>query len=85
MSVGLALIVRDEEKVLPTLLRSIEGCFDQVACLDTGSKDRTIEVFETWARAEHDRHPGFSGISAEGKWNDDFSSARRAAKPAGSP
>lgn len=79
MSVGLALIVRDEEKVLPTLLRSVEGCFDQVVLLDTGSKDKTIALFEAWAQAEHERHPGFTGISAEGKWNDDFASARRAA------
>lgn len=78
MSVGLAIIARDEQEALPNLLKSIEGAFDQVVLLDTGSKDQTIDLFEAWAEAESSRQPGFVAISSTGKWNDDFSSARRA-------
>jgi len=74
MTLGLALIVRDEEATLPGLLASIEGAFDQVALLDTGSTDRTREVFVKWAEQQRldyllDTYP----------WHDDFAAARNAA------
>jgi len=48
-TLGLSLIARDEERFLPGLLESIDGAFDQVALLDTGSTDRTVEIFTDWA------------------------------------
>lgn len=78
-TVGLAIIARNEAESLPRLLASVEGCFDEVVLLDTGSKDNTLDVFETWGNEEAKRHPGFHAISAEGKWIDDFGAARRAA------
>lgn len=78
-TVGLALIARDEQHNLPRLLASVEGAFDEVALVDTGSKDRTVELFEEWA----------SGQVAAGQlrayrvdhmdWADDFSAARNRA------
>lgn len=78
-SIGLAVIARDEEATLPRLLRSISGAFDQVALLDTGSTDRTVEVFEEWAAAEKERQPGFVSTLGHFTWCDDFAAARNAA------
>jgi glycosyltransferase involved in cell wall biosynthesis len=72
----LALIARDEEATLPRLLGSIEGAFDQLALLDTGSTDRTVEVFEEWARGQ-DLSLGYKVDHFE--WCDDFAAARNAA------
>jgi tetratricopeptide (TPR) repeat protein len=72
-TVGLALIVRDEEKTLPNLLASIEGAFDQVVLVDTGSEDVTVEVFEKWAKAQ-DLPLSFN--VARFTWIDDFAAAR---------
>lgn len=75
-TLGLAVIARDEESTLPNLLASIEGAFDQVALLDTGSTDGTVEVFEDWA-FDHGFPLGFKiGHFA---WRDDFAAARNAA------
>lgn len=75
MSVGLAIIALNEEKALPTLLASIDGCFDRVVLLDTGSTDNTIKVFQEWARAQ----TGMTFAVGRYKWVDDFSDARNAA------
>lgn len=75
--VGLAIIARDEQENLPHLLRSVEGAFDRVVLLDTGSTDDTVKLFRGWAR----KHPGrdFSWDVAAYEWCDDFGDARRAA------
>lgn len=78
-SVGLALIVRDEEKHLPTLLTSIEGAFDQVVLLDTGSKDKTMSVFKRWAQKEAKVHRDFTFKVERFEWIEDFAAARTAA------
>jgi glycosyltransferase involved in cell wall biosynthesis len=75
-TLGLAIIARDEEESLPRLLASVEGAFDQVALLDTGSTDRTVEVFEEWA-ASQDLPLGHRVGRFE--WRDDFAAARSAA------
>lgn len=64
-TLGLAMIVKDEENNLPRLLESVRGIFDEIVLVDTGSKDRTKEI----------------GLSYGGKifdfdWVDDFSAAR---------
>lgn len=78
-TVGLALIVRNEEKHLPTLLASVEGAFDQVVLLDTGSTDKTISTFKRWAQKEATRQEGFTFKVERFKWVDDFAAARTAA------
>lgn len=74
-TVGLAIIARDEETHLPRLLASAEGAFDQVVLLDTGSQDRTVEVFQAWARAQ----TGVTYRVGRFDWTDDFAAARNAA------
>ena len=65
---SLCLIVKNEEKTLPTLLKSIVGFVDEVVITDTGSTDKTKKVCEKlcgdklkWSTFE---------------WCDDFSAAR---------
>lgn len=82
-TVGLALIARDEARFLPGLLASIEGAFDQVVLLDTGSRDQTRQIFHEWALAEQRRaiEAGrtFWTRSDEFDWCEDFAAAREAA------
>ena len=48
--VSLTMIVRDEEKNLRRCLESVRGVFDEIVVLDTGSKDRTIEIARSFVR-----------------------------------
>lgn len=43
-TISLALIVKNEEKNLNRLLDSVEGCFDEIVLVDTGSTDKTKEI-----------------------------------------
>lgn len=78
--IGLAVIARDEAQSLPRLLASIEGCFDQVVLVDTGSKDDTIAVFRAWAATETqraaERDGRFMHTVKSFDWSDDFAAAR---------
>jgi tetratricopeptide (TPR) repeat protein len=73
--VGLGLIARDEEQTIPRLLASCEGAFDEVVLVDTGSKDATVERFETWAATQ----PGINCRVVHFQWVDDFGAARQVA------
>ncbi len=59
------MIVKDEEENLPRLLSSIKGLSDEIIVVDTGSKDRTAEIAESFGASVH-----FF------EWCDDFSAAR---------
>lgn len=72
MSVGLAVIARDEELNLPRLLASIDGAFDRAVLVDTGSKDNTVGVFQAWAREQAGMTFGVLSMT----WKDDFAHAR---------
>ena len=66
-SIGLALIVKNESENLPQLLKSVEGCFDEIVVTDTGSTDDTVEVAKKFGcKINHF------------EWCDDFSKARNA-------
>lgn len=78
-TLGLALIAKDEAENLPALLASIEGAFDQMAMVDTGSTDRTVDVFEEWAAEEKGRNPKFVSTLDHFEWIEDFAAARNAA------
>jgi len=40
----LCMVVKDEELLLPQCLKSIKSIVDEIVIVDTGSKDRTIEI-----------------------------------------
>lgn len=62
---SLCLIVKDEEAMLPGLLESARGLWDELVAVDTGSGDRTVALLEAaGARVLH--RP----------WDGDFSAAR---------
>ena len=64
-TLSLCMIVKDEETVLPRCLESVQGLFDEIVVIDTGSKDHTREI----ARA-------FGAFVYDLPWQDDFSAAR---------
>jgi glycosyltransferase involved in cell wall biosynthesis len=64
-SIALAMIVRNEAHHLPELLKSIEGCFDEIHITDTGSEDDTVQVAEPLGCIVH-----------HFEWCDDFAKAR---------
>jgi tetratricopeptide (TPR) repeat protein len=66
--VSLTMIVRDEEKNLSHCLESVRGVFDEIVVLDTGSKDRTVEIARSFGARVFDF-----------VWVDDFAAARNAA------
>ena len=61
------LIARDEEEFLPRCLASLAGVVDEICLLDTGSRDRTVEI----AHAAH-------AVVGTRAWDQDFSAARNA-------
>lgn len=70
VTVGLAMIVKNERSNLPRLFKSISGCFDQIVIVDTGSTDGTVEFL---LRSSTEKLP----IEVhQFNWIDDFSSAR---------
>lgn len=65
--ISLCMIVRDEERFLSEALESVLGVVDEICIVDTGSKDKTLEI----ARAA-------GAHIAEIPWENDFSKARNA-------
>ena len=56
-----AVITRDEERVLPGLLRSLAGIADEIVVVDSGSTDRTVMIArEGGARVVETDWPGFA-------------------------
>ena len=74
-TVGLYLIVRNEEQRLSSLLESVIGAFDQIVLVDTGSRDKTVSIFRAWAK-EH----GENVVVEHFKWVKDFAAAREYAQ-----
>lgn len=66
--IGLSMIVRDEEQVLKGALGSAKGIVESLCVLDTGSKDKTIEVA---AKA--------GAVVGHFEWINDFGKARQVA------
>ena len=64
-TLSLCMIVKDEEKFLPTCLESAKDQVDEIIIVDTGSSDRTVEIARKYgAKIYH--HP----------WENSFSKAR---------
>lgn len=64
-SVSLCMIVKNEEKHLPRLFKTIEGCFDEIHITDTGSVDHTVDIAMDLGAVVH-----------KFEWVNDFSKAR---------
>lgn len=43
-TISACMIVKNEEKLLPQCLESIKDCVDEIVIVDTGSKDKTIQI-----------------------------------------
>lgn len=41
---SVCMVIRDEEKILPRCLKSLQNDADELIVVDTGSKDSTISV-----------------------------------------
>lgn len=63
--ISLCMIVRDEERVLGECLASAKPFFAEIIVVDTGSKDRTVEIAREHGAQVH-----------EIKWPDSFAEAR---------
>lgn len=63
--VSLCMIVKDEEKNLPRCLESIKNLVDEMIIVDTGSKDKTVEIAQSYGAKVY-----------YFKWCDNFSAAR---------
>ncbi|MDX2229122.1 MAG: tetratricopeptide repeat protein [Leptolyngbyaceae cyanobacterium bins.349] len=68
MSVSLCMIVRDEAAALADSLESVREVVDEMVVLDTGSRDRTVDIAQA---------AGAQVYSFD--WQDDFAAARNAA------
>jgi tetratricopeptide (TPR) repeat protein len=65
MTLGLCMIVKDEEEMLPKCLAAIAPAVDEIVIVDTGSTDRTVEI----ARS-------YGAKVIEQPWTGSFSEAR---------
>lgn len=64
-SLSICMIVRNEAHNLPRILGSLDGLWDQLVIVDTGSEDNTIEVAQSYGAEIH-----------LFRWCKDFSAAR---------
>jgi len=73
LRLSLCMIVRDEQEMLPQCLEAVAGAVDEIVIVDTGSRDRTIEI----ARS-------FGARVIERPWTGSFAQARNASFDAAS-
>ncbi len=64
-TISLALIAKDEANNVKRLFDSVEGCFDEIILVDTGSTDATVEIAS-----------GLGARVSHFDWINDFSAAR---------
>ena len=63
-----SIIAKNEEEMIETMLRTIEGV-DEIVILDTGSTDKTVEIGRKYGT-----------VLTHYTWNDDFAEARNECK-----
>ncbi|NLD39113.1 MAG: glycosyltransferase, partial [Desulfatiglans sp.] len=64
-TISVCMIVKDEEKFLENCLKSVKDIADEIIIIDTGSKDKTVEIAKKYTDNIY-FHP----------WKDSFSEAR---------
>lgn len=64
-TLGLVMIVKNEERCLKRCLGQVQGLVDKIYITDTGSTDRTKEIAAS-----------FGAVLSDYVWNQDFSAAR---------
>ena len=64
-NLSICMIVKNEEESLPKCLKSIQGLWDELVIVDTGSTDKTKEIIQS-----------FGATLVEFEWINDFSAAR---------
>src|SRR3954467_3292702 len=67
LTLSLAMIVRDEEEMLPRSLAAAKDAVDEIIVVDTGSTDRTVEIAKS-----------FGAKVIEREWTGSFADARNA-------
>jgi tetratricopeptide (TPR) repeat protein len=67
LRLSLCMIVRDEEEMLPRSLAAVADAVDEIVVVDTGSRDRTVDI----ARS-------FGATVIEREWTGSFADARNA-------
>src|SRR5579862_6172274 len=72
MGISACMIVRDEERLLARCLESFRPAFDELNIVDTGSRDRTVEIAAQFGA----RLRSFTGCNGEDGRIQDFSLAR---------
>src|SRR5687768_4760658 len=65
-SVSVALIVKNEERVLGRCLKSLRGAVDEIVVVDTGSEDGTKRIAQRYTDKIYDFD-----------WREDFAAARQ--------
>ena len=65
LTLSLCMIVRDEEEMLPRCLEAIKDGVDEMIIVDTGSRDKTVEIAES-----------FGATVLHHTWTGDFGEAR---------
>ena len=64
-TLGLVMIVKNEERCLERCLKQVKGLVDKIYITDTGSTDKTKDIAAS-----------FGAILSDYTWNQDFSAAR---------
>lgn len=54
ISLSLCMIVKNEEKVLPRILKPMKEIVDKILICDTGSTDRTKEIIREFTAEVYD-------------------------------
>jgi glycosyltransferase involved in cell wall biosynthesis len=65
LTLSLCMIVKDEEEMLPRCLAAVRDVVDELIVVDTGSRDRTVEIARD-----------FGAHVIEHEWNGSFADAR---------
>lgn len=73
-TISLACILKNEENQLPRFLENVDGLFDEIVLVDTGSTDKSVEIIQEFKKTSKSKI-----ITSYFEWVYDFSKARQVA------